>query len=253
MVQVILKGFNILELVASRNGLAVSLTEIAQELNINQATSANIINTLVARGYLEHIGKKKGYKLGPAAYRLTNEVTYEKDIVNASKDLMEELTEKINESCLLGILRNNKRYILHCVNCNQDIQVKLRSERNVYETASGRLLIAFLSDKERERFIQFNGLPDKNIWEQASTTSSLSNELLIIKNNEFVESISENHFVGLAVPVFSKSVVIAGLSVFLPEYRFSENKKSEILNELHKTAKQIENNLNLYLLSTESK
>lgn len=128
MVQVIIKAFDILELVAQRNGLAISLTEISQELQLNQATTANIINTMVARGYLEHIGKKKGYKLGPAAYRLTNEVSYEQDLVNASLEPMQQLTDTINESCLLGILRNNKRYILHNVNCNQDIQVQIRSE-----------------------------------------------------------------------------------------------------------------------------
>ena len=105
MVQVILKSFDIIELVAQRNGQAISLTEISEALDINQATAANIINTIVSRGYMEHIGKKKGYRLGPAAFRLTNEIPYEQDLVNVARQVMEDLTTSINESCILGVLR----------------------------------------------------------------------------------------------------------------------------------------------------
>ena len=45
MVLVVIKTFDILELVALRNGQAITLTEIAAELNLNQATAANIIKT----------------------------------------------------------------------------------------------------------------------------------------------------------------------------------------------------------------
>jgi DNA-binding IclR family transcriptional regulator len=60
MVLVVIKTFDILELVALRNGQPISLTEISAELGLNQATAANIIKTMVAKEYLEHIGKKKG-------------------------------------------------------------------------------------------------------------------------------------------------------------------------------------------------
>lgn len=241
MVQVIIKAFDILELVAQRNGLAISLTEISQELQLNQATTANIINTMVSRSYLEHIGKKKGYKLGPAAYRLTNEVSYEQDLVNASLEPMQQLTDTINESCLLGILRNNKRYILHNVNCNQDIQVQIRSERNVYETASGRLLVAYISEKERERFLQYNGLPDEALWKEASTLKGFEEELLKIKQNGVAKTHFKNtHLMGFAVPIFSHNKVIASLSVFLPEFRCTQEKQQEIIEALQNAVSRIE-------------
>jgi IclR family transcriptional regulator, KDG regulon repressor len=241
MVQVIIKSFDILELVAQRNGHAVSLTEISQELQLNQATAANIIKTLVSRNYLEHIGKKKGYKLGLMAYRLTNEVAYEQDLLNASREAMEELTLKVNESCLLGILRNFKRYILHNVNCNQDIQVQLRSERSVYETASGRLLVAYLSEKDRERFLQHNGLPDTIWWEEAASVSGFENALAQIREKEVAMThFKNNHLMGFAVPVFLNNKVIASLSIFLPEYRCSASKQIEIVSSLREAAKKIE-------------
>lgn len=244
MVQVLIKAFDILELVAQRNGQSITLTEIADELQLNQATAANINKTLVHKGYLEHIGKKKGYRLGPAAYRLTNEVPYGQDLVNAAREVMEKLTTKLNESCLLGVLRNYKRYILHVVNSEQEIQVQMRSERNVYETASGRLLLAHLSEKELERFIQHNGLPDPTLWQEGSSMEKLHDALAQIKKEALAMTFMENrHVRGFAVPIVVNDTVVAGLSVFLPEYRCTETRGQEIIQSLKAAAVEIGNKL----------
>ena len=245
MVQVLIKAFDILELVAQRNGQSITLTEIANELELNQATAANINKTLVHKGYLEHIGKKKGYRLGPAAYRLTNDVPYGQDLVNAAREAMEKLTTKLNESCLLGVLRNYKRYILHVVNSEQEIQVKMRSERNVYETASGRLLLAYLSEKELERFIQHNGLPDPALWEEASSMEKLLEALAQIKNEGMAMTFMGNrHVRGFAVPIVVNGAVVAGLSVFLPEYRCIPAHQKDIVQALKESAERISEKLN---------
>ena len=240
MVQVLIKAFDILELVAQRKGQPISLTEISDELQINQATAANIINTIVSKNYLEHIGKKKGYRLGLEAYRLTNAVAYEQDLINAAREPMEKLTANLNETSILGILQNHKRYILHVVNANQDIQVQIRSERNVYETASGRLLLAYLSDKELERFLQLNGLPNDELWMEATTHTGLKNELLNIRMLGIVKTHRQmSHLKGFAVPIFNNDKVVAGLSVFVPEYRCFDEKEVDIISSMIEASKSI--------------
>jgi DNA-binding IclR family transcriptional regulator len=240
MVQVLIKAFDILELVAQRNGQPISLTEISEELQINQATAANIINTIVSKNYLEHIGKKKGYRLGLASYRLTNAVAYEQDLVNAVREPMEKLTAKLNETSILGILQNHKRYILHVVNANQDIQVQIRSEKNVYETASGRLLLAYLSDKELERFLQINGLPNDEQWKEATTYNGLKEVLGGLKESGIAKThFHLSHLKGFAVPIFNNNKIIAGLSVFIPEYRCSDGQEDEIILSMIETSKTI--------------
>lgn len=240
MVQVLIKAFDILELVAQRNGQSVSLTEIADKLELNQATAANINKTLVHKGYLERIGKKKGYRLGPAAYRLTGEAPYGEYLVNAAREVMENLTATLHESCLLGVLRNYKRYILHVVNSDHEIQVQLRSERNVYETASGRLLLAYLSEKELERFIQHNGLPDPTLWEEGSSMEKLLEALALIRKDALAVTLMGNgHIRGFGVPIVVSGAVVAGLSVFLPEYRCTEVRQQEIVRAMKSGAEQI--------------
>jgi DNA-binding IclR family transcriptional regulator len=186
---------------------------------------------------MEHIGKKKGYRLGPTAFRLTNEIPYEQDLVNVARGVMEELTASINESSILGVLRNHKRYILHAVNAVQEIQVQLRSERNTYDTATGRLLLAYLSEKELERYIQHNGLPDAETWAEAQTMDNLTAELGAIKNAGIVHTHKQNrHVKGFAVPIFINEQVVASLSVFLPEYRCSDVRQKEITDRLKASA-----------------
>lgn len=244
MVQVIIKAFDILELIAQADGQALTLTEISAELGISQPTAANIINTMVSRGYVEHVGKKKGYKLGPTAFRLTNVVAYEQDLVEVSKRPMEELTLQLNETCLLGVLRNHKRLILHVTNSNHDIQVQVRSERSVYETASGRLLLAYLDEKERARFLHHNRLPSHSLWAEASTEVGIVEALSAIKNKGLaVTHLIERHVKGFAVPIFTKGKVVAALSIFLPEYRCTPTKEKEIIENLFRASTEISTKL----------
>lgn len=244
MVQVIVRGFDILEFVAKRDGHSVTLTEIGQALELNQSTAANIIKTLVYKGYLEHIGKKKGYRLGPAAYQLTHDIAYGQELITASQEIMEGLTARLNESCILGVLRNNKRFTLNVVNSKQEIQIQVRSERNVYETASGRLLIAYLSPKDVERFVELNGLPEEKLWPGASTLDSLKVQLTAIRHAGIVHThLQDRHVKGYAVPVFSKGAMVAGLSVFLPEFRSNADKEREIVKALTAAAMQISSRL----------
>jgi IclR family KDG regulon transcriptional repressor len=245
MVQVIIKAFDILELIANADGQALTLTEISADLGMSQPTASNIINTMISRGYIEHVGKKKGYKLGPASFSLTNEVSYEQELIEASKKIMDDLTQRLNETSLLGVLRNQKRLILHVANSSHDIQVKVKSERSVYETASGRLLLAYLSEGERIRFIQQNGLPDASLWEEGSTNDGLKEALIKIKEEAITTTfLSDRHVKGFAVPIFRNNKVIAALSIFLPEYRCTDNKQIEIIQSLKLASSEIERRLN---------
>ena len=78
MIQVINRALNILEIIAHDHNKEWGLSEIANELELNHGTCANILKTLVQRGYVEQMGLKKGYKLGiwPINSRLPMNTTY---------------------------------------------------------------------------------------------------------------------------------------------------------------------------------
>lgn len=239
MVLVIVKALDILEWVARDSSRTYSLTEIAEGMQMNQATCVNILQTLVSKNYIEHLGRKKGYRLGPMAFNLTNNLSYSQNLVSAAKEPMEELTAELNETSILGIIRNQKRFIVHLVNSDQDLQVRSRTERNIYETASGRLLLAYLSARELDSLIQSIGLPTPEVWPEATTADALRSALSVIRGHELAITQSVSHIIGLAVPVRKGGQVVASLSVFLPEVRYTEQRQQEIQTALQRTSQQI--------------
>src|SRR3990170_5207242 len=99
MIQVIVRALDILEFVAKHGKEPVQLIKIAENAELSQPTTANIVKTLVDKNYLERVSRKDGYRLGPAAYHLTGNHSYTQNLVLAAKDLMEELTNHLNETC----------------------------------------------------------------------------------------------------------------------------------------------------------
>ncbi|WP_046243319.1 IclR family transcriptional regulator [Hymenobacter terrenus] len=243
MVLVVIKALDILEYVARDSGRSFSLTEIAAGLNMNQATCVNILQTLVEKSYLEHLGRKKGYRLGPMAFSLTNNQSYSLNLITAAKTVMENLTHSLNETSLLGVIRNQKRFIVHLVNSDQDLQVRSHTERSVYETATGRLLLAYMNPKEYANFVASLGLPSAEVWPEADTAESLLAELAQMRADELSVTVSKSHIIGFAVPIWQNDQVVASLSVFLPQIRCSATRKKEIIQALRQASRQINQQL----------
>ena len=114
--------------------------------------------------------------------RLTGNLSYSQNLVLAAKDLMEDLTAQIDETCLIGVIRNNKRYILHQVQSDQDLQVRTSREADVFATACGRLLAAYLPPRELDNLLKIVGLPSAQVWPGVQTREAL--EKAMQKNQE---------------------------------------------------------------------
>jgi IclR family transcriptional regulator, KDG regulon repressor len=240
MIQVITRALDILNFVAQHGKEPVQLIKIAAHVNLSQPTCANIVKTLVAKNYLENVSRQTGYRLGSGAYQLTGNLSYSQNLILAAKDIMEDLSSKINETSLLGILRNNKRHLIHVVQSDQDLLVRTRQESEIYPTASGRLLMAYLPPKELENLIQAIGLPTNNVWPEIKSKDDLLQALQKIKQEEIVQTLSPKHIIGIAVPVYKNNSLAAALSVFLPESRFNDTHRDKILKLLKKATKDIQ-------------
>jgi IclR family transcriptional regulator, KDG regulon repressor len=126
------------------------------------------------------------------------------------------------------------------------VQVQLHSERNIYETATGRVLLAYLSEKDLDRFIQHSGLPDATLWPEVDTKERLLDALKKVKTEELARTNFQNrHVRGFAVPISVNEQVIASLSIFLPEYRCSEAHEKAIVAGLKASAAAISQKLSV--------
>lgn len=233
MIQVIHRAIDIIEFIAREPERPKALGEVAEAVGLNHATCANILKTLVAREFIEQIGAKKGYLLGAKAYALTGNDGYRKDLIEAATEEMNRLTVALNENLLLAVLKGNQRIVLTRTTSEHDLQVRTADQKDVFNTASGRLLLAFLPEVELEKFIQKYGLPAAEIWPEAATTEGLKAALAQIRHEELaIQATAGRQVIGLAVPVRKAEKVVASLSVYLPEYRYMMTDKARLVRDL---------------------
>jgi DNA-binding IclR family transcriptional regulator len=243
MIQVIHRALDILELVAKDGNKEFRLGEIADSLGLNHGTCANIIKTLVVREYLEQMEKKRGYKLGPKAYNLTGNFSNKKDLLRVSADPLKALRTKLNESCILAIQKENMRVTLLNELSTHELQViESGKEKNVYFTATGRIMLACMNPVNRNNFIQKYGLPNE-MWPEVINEDDLIIELQKIKEKQLAIHFDGAHIVGIAAPIYKNEEVIASVGVYLPEARFTYKEQEKIFLELKKTAQQISEEL----------
>lgn len=239
MIQVIHRALNILEFVAKDRDKEFGLSEISDSLGLNHGTCANIIKTLVARKYIEQISKKGGYKLGAQAYYLTGNFSNKKELLSVSIEPMKELRLKLNESCILAIVKDNMRVTLHKELSTHDLQVVTSNvEKNVYLTATGRMILSCMTLDEQILFIKKYGLPN-DMWPEIKNEEDLFKEFNKIKQKQTYAHFTESHIVGVAAAIYKNDKIVASLGIYLPEVRFTYKAQEQIFMEISKTAQLI--------------
>jgi DNA-binding IclR family transcriptional regulator len=241
MIQVLDRACKILEFVAERPEEAKGLSVIARYVGLNQGTCANIVKSLCEQNFIEQVGRKKGYMLGPRVYFLARNGPYRKDIVTSVEPLLTRLASEVQESVLISTLHQGRKSILLEVNGNRVLNVKrdFLLQETVYNTATGRLLLAFLSSVELKSFISTKGLPDKKVWPEAVTERELLTHLSSIRKKGMIIHRPQKDVVAIAYPVKQDNVVIAALGLYLPSYRFKGVHREQILQKMKETAEKI--------------
>ncbi|MDR1503440.1 MAG: helix-turn-helix domain-containing protein [Prevotella sp.] len=235
MIQVINRALSILELIASDSSREFRLSEIADTLDLNHGTCANILKTLIQRNYIEQSSAKKGYKLGYMAYKLCDSNQYNEELINIAKDPIDKLGENLNEAIILSIIKNDKRILLYERTSTEELQVRTTLESSVYRATTGRMILSYYSPKELDNFIERAGMPTEEDWPEVKTKEDLIYQLNIIHNNNIEIYNNKNHVIGLATPIFKNNKIIASLGIYLPDARYRQAEKKLLPILLKKT------------------
>lgn len=244
MIQVLDRAFKILDFIADNPENPKTLGAIATYAGLNPGTCANIVKTLCEQNFLEQIDRKSGYILGPRVYYLARNGPYRKDIVNTAEILLSGLAAEVQETVLIAILHQGKRSVLLQVDGNRVLQMRndYLLQEQVYNNATGRLLLSFLSSAELENFVRIKGLPDKNSWSEATTMKKLKECLNRIRQKGMLYYV-KNEVVAVAFPVRQHGRVVAALGLFLPEFRFKGKHKDIVFKKMRETADEISKKL----------
>jgi DNA-binding IclR family transcriptional regulator len=242
MIKVLYKAFAILELIADEPKEPKSVTELAEKSGLNQPTTVRILQDLVQMGYVEQISRSKGYILGPMPYQLASRGTYMEDVLKVAEPLIHNCAIGVQQSVLLAVLKSGKRFILCHENYNASLNIEIDRlyYKDFYETATGRVQLAYLSRKELYHLVETDGLPQQVWdWEHVTDISTLEKVLTDIRYAGFYRGDSPRSSLAvMAVPVFKDKQYVATLGASMPDFA-SEADKEHVFKKVQNTAKLI--------------
>ncbi len=205
------KGLDIIELL-SQSVLGLSQADIAKELKRSVNEIYRMLNILVARKYIELDSDTERYKLTYKLLQLSSEHQPIKDLMQKSLPMMREVAQSCNHSIHLSIYYAGQLLVIGQVDSPSSFNysVKTGSNFDLLETSSGRVILAFQNEEERNRRLKRRKLFMK--LQKKKNNSSLhllekkfSSKTIheIIKNKcEVVKSLQVNGVTNISVPIF---------------------------------------------------
>ncbi|MBW2065298.1 MAG: IclR family transcriptional regulator [Deltaproteobacteria bacterium] len=147
------RGLNILQVIA-KSARPLTLTEVATSTNLTKTTAYRFLNTLRSLGYLNQEEGKR-YSLGTKILSLGFTFLNSSNLRTMVKPYLNELSTELDKTVNLAILDDLDILFLYRKEVRKFLKHDLQagSKLPAYCTASGKILLAGLSDEELKKRI----------------------------------------------------------------------------------------------------
>ncbi len=245
-IKVMDKSLSVMELLL-RNASPMSITEISEKLGIYPSVVHRILDTLRYWGYVEQDPITQKYQLGLKVVELGMAKLRQMDLVKEATPYLKELVNRCDETVHLGVLEDGQVLYLAKEEPSQTVRMVSYVGRRapVHCTALGKVLLAYLSKKERKNILKKRGLP--RFTENTITDEkALEEELQKVKEQGFALDRQEHEkdIRCIACPIRNhQGKVIAAISISGPTYRMDAEKQAHLREDLVRTAEEISKRL----------
>lgn len=226
------KSFDIIELLMDLNGARVS--EIAERLDIPKSTVHLHLQTLIQSGYTIKNGDL--YNVSLKFLHIGGYALHQQTGFRVAQKKVKTLAKKTGERANFTIRENHCQYTLYNDVGEEAIttDVHIGQQTQLHTTASGKAILAHLSERKIEKIIEKTGLPGKTSH-TITDPEELWEDIAKIRDRGFAyncgERVEKQYAVG--VPVFGEnSQIIGGLSVAGPAHRMKGKQLSEEIPDL---------------------
>ena len=218
------------------------VSEIAHATGLHKATAHRIMMTLLNGGFLERAPDGERFRLGIRVVELGLGALRGLDLRRAAYPYMEQLVERFNETCDLGVFDGGRVLYIEVVHSEHSLTIAARVGRRLpaHCTASGRVFLAFLPPEVVEPVL--SGPLEACTSRTIASPAKLREELeatrrrgYAVDDEEFEEGIR-----AVSAPIRDISGnVIAALSMPAPVYRMPSERMREIVAALVETCDAI--------------
>jgi DNA-binding IclR family transcriptional regulator len=224
------RGLEIIEAFAAIGGSA-TLAEIARKTGLPRSTTHHLLRALIEFNYVIQDKEVRTYTLAPKLFRLTGNTWTKEQLAEIAMPFLDELSRRTTEGTSLAVLRDGVVTVIAKREPEGPVRVvqEVGATRPIYCTAVGKVLAAWLSERE------LNGIIRRTTFEQmtpntVTTPGEFRRELARIRATG-VAIDDEEHIKGIrciATPVRDYSgdvraaLCIVGPKSHLPKPRLAE-------------------------------
>ncbi len=240
------KSMAVLDLVAAE-GRPLGLMEVTERLGLSKPTVHRIMRQLEDEGLLRREPLRDRYAVGPRLCALSINALSSAVQGGAVHAILAELVANMGETCNIGLLDRTEIVYVDRVECDWPLRLQLAPNSRVpaHCTANGKLMLAFLEGRTREKLIAGMALTrftDNTITDPAR----LEEECQTIRRDDCAFNSQEFYLglIGLAVPIRDGGGrVIAGLAMHSPVPRLDIDGLRDHLPALREAAARMESAL----------
>ena len=238
------KGLDILEYLSAQS-IPLSQTEIAIGIEKTPNEIYRMLMSLESRGYILRDEVSGKYRLSLKLFYLSHRHSPIDELRKAAQFPLEELANSIRQSCHLSILYMNQVMVIIHAKSPGPIALSIE-EGNLFPlplTASGKVLLAYMSDDERNTTLKNNTIFKKYAKPQQedflSSLTDIQQTGSYFKNSDSVSGVTD-----LSVPIGinGNNGIIACLTIsMLNALNVDQTIANDvILSEAYKCVKKIE-------------
>ncbi|WP_075342999.1 IclR family transcriptional regulator [Tenacibaculum agarivorans] len=149
------KGLDILEYL-SHKAIPQSQVEIAKGIERNPNEFYRMLVSLEERGYIAKDPSSGKFSLTLKLFQLSHSHSPIDGLLNAAKPIMEKLSHATNQSCHLSIIKDHKLMVISQTKSPGPVSLSIEegSLFPLIKTASGKLILSFLSAKKRDQILK---------------------------------------------------------------------------------------------------
>jgi IclR family mhp operon transcriptional activator len=222
-----------------------TLTELAQATDLPKSTTARLLETLVALGYVTHVSRSIGYRITDRVLALAAGVRFIDHLVNAAAPPMSEFTAKTGWPLYLGTISDALVLIRHSTAPESPMSFETAGydqKFRIYESALGLAYLGFCAADERRSIIDAaEAVRDAGHF-SAAQRSALERHLALVRERgyAFTRSTRSRRVNGMAVPIVRGLQVLGALTLRYPKRAMTEDQvAARYATSLTATARQI--------------
>lgn len=248
-IQSVDRALRLIEILAERDR-PTSLGELAEASSLNVSTCHHLIATLIARGYVLHAGRNRGYMLSLKLADLANAVTHRFDLVAFAQSDLHALNESLREAVQLAVLRETALVTQLRIDSMMPSHVEpdeVKKMKAAHATATGKAILAWLPESEMVHIVSVNGLTAYTA-NTITTLSGLIEELRLVRRTGYAvdnEELEENVVCYGAALRDGTGAVAGSISVSIPKSRASKEYRAHVAQAVTQCAQGISDRLRI--------